>query len=149
MSSGVWRVLVTREGDNWLAEVEGLEGGAHTYGRNLPALDRAVREIIVLGADLDDDQVDRVEIAYEYRTGDASVDSAAADLRVRRADVALAVASLAEDTTVRARSLVGAGWSVRDVAALLGISPQRVSQLSQAPVEDKPRKVRPQAPTHV
>lgn len=44
-------VHVTREGHQWLAEVPGLEG-TQTYAPNLTALDRYVREIIVLAEDL-------------------------------------------------------------------------------------------------
>jgi len=95
MSDRTWQVLVTREGDSWLAEVAGLDEGAHTWARNLPALDRAVREVIVLGDDLDDNQVDQLGIVYDYRTGDSSLDVAAADLRLRRADLAEAAHSLA------------------------------------------------------
>ena len=51
MSEQGYRVVVTREDGSWLADVPGLEG-AHTYARSLPALDRAVREVVVLAAGL-------------------------------------------------------------------------------------------------
>lgn len=62
-------VLVTREGGQWLADVPELEG-THTFARNLPALDRAAREAIVLGADLPDTDMDVIGLTYSYRTGD-------------------------------------------------------------------------------
>ncbi|MGH3797310.1 MAG: helix-turn-helix domain-containing protein [Pseudonocardiaceae bacterium] len=78
----VYRVIVTREDGVWPADVPEADvpelEGARTYARTLPALDRAVREVVVMAAAL----------------------------------------------------LVERGLSVRDVAAILGISPQRVSQLT-------------------
>jgi predicted RNase H-like HicB family nuclease len=47
VSERAYRVVVTREDGRWLADVPGLEG-AHTYARSLPALDQAVREVVVL-----------------------------------------------------------------------------------------------------
>ena len=135
--SKVWHVVVTREDGSWVAQVaveaNGVREDAVTWARNLPALDRYVREVIALGADLPDDQMDALQIAYEYRTGDVAVDAAAADLRARRGALAEATTTLTQDTAKHARALVDRGWSVRDVAALLGISPQRVSQVAARP----------------
>lgn len=63
-----YRVVVTREGDSRLADVPELEG-AHTWARNLPAFDRAVREVVVLAADLPDEAMPDLDLAYEYHTG--------------------------------------------------------------------------------
>ena len=54
MSGDTYRVVVTREDGHWLADVPSLEG-AHTYARSLPTLDQAVREVVVLAADLPDE----------------------------------------------------------------------------------------------
>jgi hypothetical protein len=54
VKSGTYRVIITREDGLWLADVPSLQG-AHTYARSLPALDQAVREVVVLAADLPDD----------------------------------------------------------------------------------------------
>ena len=54
MSGDMYRVVVTREDGHWLADVPSLEG-AHTYARSLPTLDQAVREVVVLAADLPDE----------------------------------------------------------------------------------------------
>jgi len=40
MSGGTYRVVITREDGQWLADVPSLEG-AHTYAGSLPALDHA------------------------------------------------------------------------------------------------------------
>jgi predicted RNase H-like HicB family nuclease len=53
-------VVLTREDGHWLADVPELQG-AHAYARNLPSLDQAVREVIVLAARLlDSREVPRI-----------------------------------------------------------------------------------------
>jgi predicted RNase H-like HicB family nuclease len=51
VSERTYPVVVTREGDAWLADVPDLPG-AHTWAKNLPGLDRSVREVIALVEDL-------------------------------------------------------------------------------------------------
>lgn len=58
-------VEVTREGDAWIANVAGLPG-AHTYAKNLEVLDKYVREVVVLAADLENDHEFVVELNYVY-----------------------------------------------------------------------------------
>lgn len=129
MSENTYRVRVTREDDTWLADVKGLSG-AHTYARSLAGLDRSVREVIVLMTDLPDKAMDSLDLAYDYRTGSEDVDKEAGKLRRLRADLERDSRDVNARTEKLARQLVAAGWSVRDVGALLGISPQRVSQLA-------------------
>lgn len=126
-----YRAVVTREGGDWLATVEGLEG-AHTYARNLPALRRNVAEVVVLADDLPDDALPEVEgrIDFAFETGDQVLDRTTADLRRDREAAHAATARLTAETERLARELVqDRGLSVRDVGVLLGIAPQRVSQL--------------------
>jgi len=61
-----YRVVVTREGEDWLADVPELEG-AHTDARSLPTLDQYVREVIVMAADLPDEVMPDLELDYDYR----------------------------------------------------------------------------------
>ena len=104
--------------------------GAHTYARSLPALDQAVREVIVLAADLPDEAMAGLVLDYRYDTGDPDLDATALEVRrLRRQADELAAAVTARTGEVAAQ-LVARGLSVRDVAALLGISPQRVSQIT-------------------
>lgn len=130
MSGDAYRVVVTRADGHWLADVPSLEG-AHTYARSLPTLDQAVREVVVLAADLPDEAMPGLVLDYEYHTGDPSLDATAREVRQLRRDAEeLAAAAAATRTGRAAAELVGRGLSVRDVAALLGVSPQRVSQLT-------------------
>jgi DNA-binding NarL/FixJ family response regulator len=129
VSEQVHGVVVTREGGMWLADVPGLEG-AHTYARNLPSLDQAVREVIVLAADLPDEAMPGLVLDYRYETGDPELDATALEVRRLRRQADELAAEVAVRTGQAAVELVARGLSVRDVASLLGISPQRVSQLT-------------------
>jgi Homeodomain-like domain-containing protein len=129
MSRHAYRVVVTREDGQWLADVPELEG-AHTYARSLPSLDRAVREAVVLAAGLPDEAMPGLVLDYDYHTGDPDLDATALEVRRLRRQADELAATAASRTGQAAAQLVARGLSVRDVAALLGISPQRVSQLT-------------------
>lgn len=129
MSDRSYLVVVTREDGHWLADIPGLQG-AHTYARSLPALDRAVREVIVLAADLPDAAMPELVIDYDYHTGDPELDTTAMEVRRLRRQADELAATATARTEHAAAQLVARGLSVRDAAALLGISPQRVSQLT-------------------
>jgi DNA-binding NarL/FixJ family response regulator len=129
MSRRAFRVVVTREDDQWLADVPELHG-AHTYARSLPSLDQAVREVVVLAADLPDEAMPELVLDYDYHTGDPELDATALEVRRLRRQADDLAATATARTSRAAAQLVARGLSVRDVAALLGISPQRVSQLT-------------------
>lgn len=118
-------VKVTREGSNWLAEVPDLDGSA-TFAKSLRGLRTSVREIIILMADLEDDA--DPDFRFEYELGDQTATDAAhiGDERVRIAD---REREIQRDAERAARSLVDAGYSHRDAAVLLHMTPGRVSQL--------------------
>jgi predicted RNase H-like HicB family nuclease len=123
--SAVYRVNVTRERDAWLADVPDLPG-AHTFARSLSALQRSVREVIVLMTDRPDDALDDFDLDIRYEIGDSSAAVAA----VRRARAAAEQAERASAEAIRqAVAELPASLSVRDVAALLGVSHQRVAQV--------------------
>lgn len=80
-SGQVHEVVVTREGGMWLADVPGLDG-ARTFARSLPSLDQAVREVVVLAADLPDGAMPGLVLDYRCETGGPELDAKA--LAVRR-----------------------------------------------------------------
>ena len=80
MSRRAFRVVVTREDGQWLADVPELHG-AHTYARSLPSLDQAVREVVVLAADLPDEAMPELVLDYDYHTGDPELDATALEVR--------------------------------------------------------------------
>lgn len=125
-----YRVVVTRERDAWLADVPELEG-THTFARNLPGLDQSVREVIAMVEDLPDGAEAGLKIAYEYHTGDPKLDEAAAQLRAMRDRVRIEEQRVARQTVELAKEMVSVhAMSVRDAAALIGVAPQRISQVA-------------------
>jgi hypothetical protein len=124
-----YRVVVTREDGAWLADVPDLQG-AHTFARNLPALDRYVREVIALAADLED--AADVTLEWEIHTGDDDVDKELGQLRAERDRLDACRKDVEAQTASYARALAARGFSVRDTGALLGVSPQRAQQLISA-----------------
>jgi hypothetical protein len=131
-----YRVVVHRDPEDarfWLADVDGLEG-AHTSSRSLASLDRYVREVIVLAADLPDDAEADLVLVWECRTGDAVADRQAEEVRRRRSELDEAARTLAQQTAELARRLVMQdGFSIRETAALLSLSPARIDQMVQEP----------------
>jgi hypothetical protein len=59
-----YEVIVTREGDAWLADGPAV-AGTHTWAKNLPGLDRNVREAIALAEDLPEGAEDGLDLAYQ------------------------------------------------------------------------------------
>lgn len=62
-----YRVVVRRDPEDarfWLANVDGLPG-AHTSSRSLATLDRYIREVIVLAADLPDDSEEGLVLEWD------------------------------------------------------------------------------------
>lgn len=126
-----YQIQVTREGDQWLADVPQLEG-TQTYAANLTALDRYVREIIVLGDDLPDSAMPDLQLVWSYNIGDQAGEEANR-IREERAALAAKEKELEAATKAAAGKLIkDLGLSVRDAGPLLGISHQRVAQLHPA-----------------
>jgi predicted RNase H-like HicB family nuclease len=112
---------------SWLAHLA-EEPRCHTWGRSLPAARQGIRDAIELWTE-------------ELGVSDASDLDVRDDVRVPHADEALKLASRrvrlakeladlrAEDEQL-AGMLLGEGLSVRDVAALVGLTPGRISQIA-------------------
>lgn len=135
----VYGVVVTREGDNWLADVPGLQG-AHTYARNLEALDQYVREVVVLAADLPDEAMSSLDLEWDYRTGDGAQDARLAQLRADRRELE-ATRQAIEQATADAVRQLAAEYSIRDLAALTGLSRARVQQIVESVKAARPARV--------
>lgn len=123
-----YRVVVTREGDYWLAGVPALQG-AHTFARSLESLDRFAREVIILAAGLPDDAAGTLELEWELHTGDPGLDGELDALRRERQQADAQRRRLEERTAQYAARLGSRGFSVRDIGALLGVSRARAHQL--------------------
>jgi len=143
-------VVVTREDDAWLADVPDLPG-THTWAKNLPGLDRAVREAIALVEDLPDGAEPGLSLIYRYDIGDPELNAVTAHLRAERERIQREERQLSEQTAAVAAQLTDRSMSVRDAAALLAVSPQRISQVAprttknKKPAADHPAKGRGKA----
>lgn len=122
-----YAVVATRDGSQWLADVPVLQG-AHTYARTLEQLDRHVREVIVLVEDLDESEMDDLQVDYVYDiAGSKGRIKDAQDIRQRAAE--LAALSQAASTELVFALKEEARLSGRDIAAVVGMSHQRVHQI--------------------
>lgn len=121
-----YTAAVTREDGAWLASVRGLEG-AHTFARNLEALDASVREVIALVADLEADVYEGA-VSYDY-LGVSEDFLTAARLGEERAALDDKVRQLKVAALVSVEKLAREGYSVRDIGGALRLSPGRVSQI--------------------
>ena len=118
---------VTREGNDRLAQVRDLPGG-HAFARTLAALRRELADAIIVSADLPDGSSVGIDLVLD--DPQLAGLQASVDLIIGRHRAAEVAASLAARTKEVARQLVGAGWSVRDVAGALDVTAGRVSQLT-------------------
>ena len=106
-----------------------IDGEGVTQARSLAAAERQVRDYLSLLHDLDDDASFDVVIIPEL--GGAI----ARDVRRARqavADLARRQQKTAEMSRAAVQTLRNAGLSGAEIAAVLGVTPQRVSQLSEA-----------------
>jgi predicted RNase H-like HicB family nuclease len=124
-----YHVVITHENGAWLADVPEL-AGAHTFARNIPGLHTAIREVIALVEDLPAGAENELDLDYEYRIGIPEVEAETRQLRADRKRIRQEEDELARRTDAAARTLVERyKFSVRDAAALTGVSKQRISQL--------------------
>jgi predicted RNase H-like HicB family nuclease len=116
-----YSVVCRRAGSWWAISVPGLKG-VHTQARRLDQVAAMAREAIALMLDTDPATI-QVEVHPELP--DAATQALDARRAAREADQ---TAERATATAVRA--LLSDGYTVRDTGALLGLSPQRISQIA-------------------
>jgi predicted RNase H-like HicB family nuclease len=123
-----YTAIVTREGQDWLADVPELDG-ASTFAATLRSLIENVREVVILAADLADDA--EVDIDLCFDVDDQAVQDAAA-VRDRRQQLSAELASVRADTVRAVENLCREGYSSRDAAEIVGITHGRVAQMRKA-----------------
>jgi predicted RNase H-like HicB family nuclease len=122
-----YHVVVTRDGDGWMADVPALPG-THTWAKTLRALDRNIREVIGMVEDLPRSAEASLDLDLKYRTGDLDLDARSSELRTRRREIERNAAEVASQTRELAGQLAGQ-LPVSDTAILLGVSKGRITQL--------------------
>lgn len=133
-----YHVVVTRDGDGWMADVPALPG-THTWAKTLRALNRNIREVIGMVEDLPRSAEASLVLDIDYRTGDPGLDARSSRLRAKRKEVERDAAEVASHTRQLAEQLAGQ-LPVSDTAILLGVSKGRITQL-KAPHPRKTRKI--------
>lgn len=121
-----YTVKVTREGKWWVGDIDGVLGGA-TEATRLADLEAEVRDLL---AGLLDKEDDDFELTWDMSAvlgpeGQAMWENYTAE----RAELTARRARFEADRAATVRLLHDAGVSVRDSAALVDLSYQRVSQL--------------------
>lgn len=120
-------VRVEREGQSWLAEVPTVPGAA-TFAGNLVALALAVREVLSLLLDIEDDSV--FDFEYEFsNVGEEML--AAVELGKRREELEREQKEILTASARFIQELSQEGYSVRDLSGILHMSPGRVSQIAK------------------
>jgi predicted RNase H-like HicB family nuclease len=117
-SEGVWLVHVTDD------------DRLHSYGRTVARAEAAIREVIALWHGIDEEDVElELDRLGFVRARGGQVAKAWKAARAARSRSEEAQRRAAAATGDAARQLVDAGVSLRDTAAILGVSFQRVHQL--------------------
>jgi DNA-directed RNA polymerase specialized sigma24 family protein len=123
-----YRAVFTPEADRktWTVEIDGKVNGCGcvTWGRSLRQARAHLREALAVALE-DDAAASSAEIIEEFRLP-RSEDLKA--LRARREKLEASMRALTEETRDMAQNLHGQGYSLRDVAELVGTSHQRVQQ---------------------
>jgi predicted RNase H-like HicB family nuclease len=120
-----YRVVMERDEDGvWIARVPSVQG-CHTYGRSIRQSTARIREALSLFVDDADD----AELDVQVRL-DGAIRPLIHEARRVRAAADEADARWADVARTTSRALAEAGLSRRDVGYLLGISHQRVQQLT-------------------
>ena len=122
-----YHVRVTREGRFWVGVVDGLPGGA-TETRMLADLEAEVRDLISGLTDTDPGSFD-LDLDLT-RALDRRASAAVKSVHGWCGKLRTAEREYSDAQRLAAHRLTESGVSVRDAAALLGVSPGRVSRLS-------------------
>ncbi|WP_288816884.1 hypothetical protein [uncultured Varibaculum sp.] len=123
----IYTVQISREGDEWLATCLDYPE-AIDYAKNLSALEKGIKDAIILAADLPEDSQIQVQMTPDKNLPNSL--GQALELRQQRNHLQNEQAKLQTRTREVASLLGNDGYSIRDSATALGISPGRISQLS-------------------
>jgi len=124
-----YKVEITRDGRWWMVHIPDIDG--LTQARRIGEAEQMAREFIALetSTPITDVTVTIASITVP-RLGD--IQELADEIRDLRDTARKAEAALADATKRYAKRTTEAGIPVRDIAELLDVSPQRVSQLANA-----------------
>lgn len=119
-----YRAIASREGGWWIVRIPALD--RITQSRRLDRVEATARDLIALWLDVPSDSFD-VEVETELGS---ELDARVERVKSLRAEADRVQAEASESVRALARSLAEHGWSLRDVGRVLGVSFQRVQQLT-------------------
>lgn len=119
--------VATREGKWWVVDVDGV---GTTQGRTTTEAQEMAEDLVTAMTEVT--AADLVVDIFFRLPGDLAVQFEDVRSKQRQAEEAQRVASAASRTLVH--RVLAAGLSKRDAARVLGLSPQRISQLTADPV---------------
>ena len=128
MRDTVYKVVITKERNDWLADIPQLQG-VHTFAHSLSSLERNIREAIALAEDLPEGAEEEILLDWHFPPDFSELEEALA-LAVERRRIAQLRENLDRKTRGQIQKLSAAGWSRRDQATLLGLSYGRIAQLA-------------------
>jgi len=126
MTDTRYPAIAEREGPWWVITVPDLD--IVTQARRIDQIEHMARDLIAIWLEVDPDSFDvdiTVHVPDAWR-------AEAEGVRQARAEAKRMEAQATERARAAARRLRAQGLPVRDVGAVLGVSPQRVSQLLKA-----------------
>jgi predicted RNase H-like HicB family nuclease len=118
-----YTAIARRSGDWWAISVPELRG-VHTQARRLEQVEGMARDAIALMLDV---EPDKIKVYVRPELPPPVSDALAARRALRDAE-----RSAERATAAAVRALMSSGYTVRDVGAMLNLSPQRVSQIARA-----------------
>jgi hypothetical protein len=124
-----YKVEITRDGRWWMVHIPEIDG--LTQARRIGEAEQMAREFIALETSTPITDV-MVTIASITVPGIGDIQELADDISDLREAARKAEAAVADATKRYAKRATQAGIPVRDIAELLDVSPQRVSQLANA-----------------
>jgi predicted RNase H-like HicB family nuclease len=116
-----YTAVCRRSGNWWAVSVRELKG-VHTQARRLDQVPDMARDAIALMLEVDPGEV---QVTVEPEVPAPVEDALAARRTAREAERAAE-----EATATAARQLLDEGYTIRDAGRLLGLSPQRISQIA-------------------
>jgi predicted RNase H-like HicB family nuclease len=116
-----YTAVCRRSGNWWTISIRELKG-VHTQARRLDQVADMARDAIALMLETDPGQI---EVAVQPEIPAPVEDALAARRAAREAEH-----TAEEATAAAARKLLDEGYTIRDAGRLLGLSPQRISQIA-------------------
>jgi hypothetical protein len=127
-----YKVEVEREGRWWMLHVSDIDG--LTQARRISEIEEMARSLIAISTDTPLDDV-AVHITSITVPGVGDVAEKAAEITRLRAEAQRLEAAAGQAASDYAKVMTREGVPVRDIAELLDISPQRVSQIANSTYE--------------